>query len=566
MQIMQELDRIVSFLKEQKIVPDDVLEGVLKKQKETGRNVISILRDEALIGDEDLQKVVLFSNKIEFVTLSSDMVDPIAAQLVTYEFVSQHDLIPVRKEGSKLYVAMASPLNLAVRDQIEAKTGCQVVPLSATPAAIRQAIMYHFNVGNVTRQDIVSLRLKQAGGEKSKNKAAKIWASDVKDAPITRLVSSIINGAIDARASDIHIEPQVHDMRVRYRVDGILHDAIEIPSTAQQEVVSHIKILADMDISEHRVPQDGHVTVDFHGKEYDLRVSSLPSVAGEKIAIRVLDKSTGMWTLDDVIDSPDENAKFRSLISNPYGMILLTGPTGSGKTTTLYSALQVLNTPEMNVVTIEDPVEYRLGGITQIQVNRTAGMTFASGLRSIVRQDPDIILVGEIRDLETAEIAVSASLTGHLVLSTLHTNDAVGAVSRLVNLGIQPFLMASALLGVVGQRLVRTFCEKCKQPYEPTEEEKGYLQGEAENVTFYQSGGCNSCYHTGYHGRKAIYEILVVSHQIRTMITEGRSDDELKTQALKEGMSTMRVSGIKRLLAGQTSFDEMRRVIDMRQK
>jgi type IV pilus assembly protein PilB len=566
---MQDEDKIISFLAKENILGEDVLQGVIKKQQDTGQSVINILKEDELVGEEALTKIILFGNGIEFINLSPEMIDSMAAQMVSYEVVNKHNLIPVKKEGNKLYIAMASPLNLAVRDQIEAKTGCQVVPLFATGSAIRQAVMYHFNVGNVTRQDIVSLRLKQSGTEKPSEGKAKYRAANVADAPVTRLVSSIINGAIDARASDIHIEPQEYDMRVRYRVDGILRDAIEIPSSVQQGVISHIKIITDMDISEHRMPQDGHLTVQFHGKEYDLRVSSLPSVGGEKIVIRILDKSAGLWSFDDIVTSEADNKKLKSLIDNPYGMVLLTGPTGSGKTTTLYSVLQALNTPGKNIVTVEDPVEYRLNGITQVQVNPVAGMTFATGLRSIVRQDPDIIFVGEIRDLETAEIAISSALTGHFVLSTLHTNDAVGALSRLVNLGIQPFLVSSALLGAVAQRLVRTCCEKCKQTYQPSEEELSQLQDlleQGRDITLYRGRGCNSCYHTGYYGRKAIYEILSVTPEVRRMIVGGCSDDEVREHVIKEGMKTLRQSGIEELFAGNTTIEELTRVVDMGQR
>jgi len=342
---MQDEAEIISFLTKENILGEDILQGVIKKQQDTGRSVVDILKEDELVGDDALTKVILFSNGVEFVTLSPEMIDPMAAQMVSYETVNKHNLIPVKKEGNKLYIAMASPLNLAVRDQIEAKTGCQVVPLYATGSAIRQAVMYHFNVGNVTRQDIVSLRLKQSPSEKSPHGRAKFKSSNVADAPVTRLVSSIINGAIDGRASDIHIEPQEYDVRVRYRVDGILHDAIEIPSSVQQGVISHIKILTDMDISEHRMPQDGHLTVQFHDKEYDLRVSSLPSVGGEKIVMRILDKSAGLWAFDDIVTSAADSKKLKDLISNPYGMILLTGPTGSGKTTTLYSVCLLYTSP-----------------------------------------------------------------------------------------------------------------------------------------------------------------------------------------------------------------------------
>jgi len=567
---VQDQDKIISFIEKENILPEDVLQDVIKKQQETGQGIISILKDEELVGDENLTKIIMFDRDIEFITLSPDIIDPMAAQMVSYEIVNQHNLIPVKKEGKKLYVAMASPLNLAVRDQIEARTGCQVVPLYATLSAIRQAVMYHFNVGNVTRQDIVSMRLKQTPTDKSADSIiAKFKSPEVANAPVTRLVSSIINGAIDARASDIHIEPQEHDVRVRYRVDGILRDAIEIPSSVQLEVVSHIKILTDMDISEHRLPQDGHLSVQFRGKDYDLRVSSLPSVGGEKIVMRVLDKSMGIWDFDDIVGSAEDNKKFRELIKSPSGIILLTGPTGSGKTTTLYSVLQVLNTPDQNIVTIEDPVEYRLKGVTQVQVNVAAGITFANGLRSIVRQDPDIILVGEIRDLETAEIAIRAALTGHLVLSTLHTNDAVGVVSRLVDIGVPPFMLASTVLGSVSQRLIRTCCDKCRQTYKPSREELDCLQDlikEDENINLYRSGGCNSCYHTGYYGREAIFEVLPITYQIRKMIVEGNSADEIKAEAIKEGMKTLRLNGLEEVLAGRTTLEELERVVDVRLK
>jgi type II secretory ATPase GspE/PulE/Tfp pilus assembly ATPase PilB-like protein len=347
-------------------------------------------------------------------------------------------------------------------------------------------------------------------------------------------------------------------------VDGMLRRAIDIPASALREVVSHIKILADMDISERRVPQDGHITIRHEEKDYDLRVSTLPAIGGEKVVLRILDKNIGRWSLDRVVTSPQDNERIRSLVANPYGMILLTGPTGSGKTTTLYSVLQLVNTPERNIVTVEDPVEYRLPGITQVQVKPVAGVTFASTLRSILRQDPNIILVGEIRDFETAEIAISAALTGHLVLSTLHTNDAAGAVSRLVSIGIPPFLVASALLGTVAQRLIRTLCPKCKELYEGSEQESRLLGTETlSDGTFYRSKGCHNCYQSGYLGRKSVYEILSVSQTIKRMIVDGRSDAAIKEQAVAEGMRTLRVSALDEVRDGATSVDEVMRVVDL---
>jgi type IV pilus assembly protein PilB len=564
---MQKQDDVIAYILKENILDQTSLEKVLEQQKASGQSLVNILRKNELVDEDRLARIIAVSNSIEFINLSPDMVDPLVAHMVTYEMVNQHNMIPVRKEGGKLLVAMSSPLNLTVSDQIEMRTGCKVVPLAATPNAIRQAIRYHFDVQNVTRQAIASMRLKQ---DVSKDEPVKTDISGKShrnsDDPVTKLVSSIITGAIDVRASDIHIDPQQPDTKVRYRIDGLLRDAIKIPSSVQREVVSHVKVMADMDIGEKRLPQDGHITLKHNNCNYDLRISSLPSVRGEKVVIRILDESMKTWSLDSVVTSSADNQKFRALAANPYGMILLTGPTGCGKTTTLYSLLQMLNSPERNIVTVEDPVEYCLEGITQVQV-KVKEMSFASALRSILRQDPDIILVGEIRDYETAEIAVSAALTGHLVLSTLHTNDAAGAVSRLVNLGVQPFLVASALLGVAAQRLVRVTCKDCKQPYSPSPEDIGQLLSFSEqnkNVQFYRNQGCNNCYHTGYRGRKAIYEILCVSHKISKMIVESAGDDVIKQQAVSEGMKTLRRSGEDEVLNGTTTIDELRRLVDMR--
>jgi len=563
---MENQDPIISFLMQEKIVDEKTLQAVLDQQQETGQSLISILNKENLLDEEQFTRVIAAANKIEFVNLSPETVDPMVAHLVPYELANQHNVIPIKKEDNRLIVAMSSPLDLAVRDQIEMKTGYKVVPVAAMPGAIRQTIQYHFNVANVTKQAIVSMRLKEEPGKSSRDIKLEQKSVKVSDAPIAKLVSSIIKGAIDARASDVHIEPQESDVRIRYRVDGILRSAINVPLSAKLEVASHIKILADMDISERRIPQDGHMAVQHGSKEYDLRVSSLPSVGGEKIVIRILDKNVDKWSIDAVVTSTHDNQKFREVVSNPYGMLLITGPTGSGKTTTLYSVLQLINTPERNVVTVEDPVEYRLDGITQVQVRPIAGMTFASALRSILRQDPDVILIGEIRDLETAEIAISSALTGHLVLSTLHTNDAAGAISRLINLGIQPFLVSSALLGSVAQRLIRTSCSKCKQSYQPSEKERKSLFGESYpdgSIELYRSPGCKNCFELGYSGRKAIYEILCVSEAIRKMIVDGASDDAIKRQAIEEGMKTLRKSGIDEVAGGATTIDELTRVVDM---
>ncbi len=563
---MEKQEAIISFLETEKILDKAALKSLIELQRNTGQSLISILKQKRVLNEAQMTQAVAAGGGIEFINLTPETIDPMVANLISYEIANRYNVIPVKKEDDKLFLAMSSPLNLAARDHVEVKTGYKVVPLAATLPAVKQAIQYHFSVQNVTKQAIISMRLEQdAKGEDSADGEQK--SIKVTDAPITKLVHSIITAAIDSRASDIHIEPQSSDVKVRYRIDGILRPALNIPLSAIPEVVSHIKIISDMDISERRMPQDGHMIVLHNDREYDLRVSSLPGVTGEKIVMRILDRDANRWSLDTVVSSPDDKKKFKELAANPNGMILLTGPTGCGKTTTLYSILQMLNKPEENIVTVEDPVEYRLDGITQVQVRPTGGMTFASALRSIVRQDPDIILVGEIRDYETAEMAISASLTGHLVLSTLHTKNAAGAISRLINLGVQPFLIASALLGTVAQRLVRTLCVDCAQQYEAAEEELKLLfndKQKRENVKLRKASGCTKCYQEGYRGQRSIYEILMVKDSIKKMIAEKSSAEAIEQQAIKEGMKTLRDKGLEEVLKGVTSLEEIGRVVDLR--
>lgn len=564
------MDAIIDTLKAEGMLDPEILQALVQEHEETGHNVLALIKRDNLMGDEQFVRLVAAGSHIEFVNLSPDDVEPMIAHLVSYELANRHTLIPIRRDENRLVVAMATPLNLMVRDQIEMKTGYQVVPVAATPNAIRQAIHFHFDVANVTKQAIANMRLKEDamkadadGGDLSFGEAESDHASND---PITKLVSSIIRGAMDAQASDIHIEPQPTDVRVRYRIDGMLRGAVTLPLSAQKEVVSHIKIVSNMDISEKRVPQDGHLAMRHCGRDYDLRISSLPAMDGEKLVIRILDKSANRWDLTSIVSNVDDREAFHGLLRNPYGMVLVTGPTGSGKTTTLYSLLQLLNTPERNIVTVEDPVEYRLDGITQVQIRPRAGMTFASALRSILRQDPDIILIGEIRDLETAEIAISSALTGHLVLSTLHTNDATGAISRLVNLGIPPYLVGSALLGTVAQRLIRTLCPKCKKPYVPDlAEQKCMLSycGRNHQTPFYQAQGCPDCSHSGFKGRKSIYEILHVSHTLREMILENKHEDAIKDLAIREGMAPLSKSALREVCEGHTDIEEIRRVVEV---
>ena len=557
-------DSILAFVEQEDMLSKQNLDEVVQEHHKTGHSILSILKGESYLNDDQLLKVVAASHGIEFVELEPDSIEQVVAHLVPFELADRHTLIPIRVEENQLVVAMSSPMDLMVRDQIEMKTGYEVTPVAAKYDDIRLAIQCQFDVANETKQAIVSMRLKEGDAE-TKGINQELTFGDVTN-PITKLVTSIVRGAIDSNSSDIHIEPQISGTRVRYRVDGMLQNALTVPASVQSEVTSHIKIKAGMDISEKRVPQDGHISVSHVGREYDLRVSSLPSVGGEKIVIRVLDKDAQKWDLDSVVLDVESNKKLRSLVGNPYGMFLVTGPTGSGKTTTLYSLLQIVNTPKRNVITVEDPVEYRLDGVTQVQTRPVAGLTFASALKSILRQDPDVILIGEIRDLETAEIAVSAALTGHLVLSTLHTNDAAGAISRLVNMGVPPFLVGAALIGSVAQRLVRRICPKCRQSTVPTDEEARLILGcetSQEIPEIFHAPGCNDCYMTGYKGRKSIYEILPVSPKIKSLIMDGGNDDVIKRQAVSEGMTGLTQSAIADVLNGETTLDEITRIVDI---
>ena len=561
---MKKDDSLISLIMQEKIVDKSTLKTVIEKHEKTGQSLITILKKENLLDEEQLTKIVAHTSKIEFVNLAPEMVDPMVAHLITYEIASKYNVLPIKRQDETLLVAMSSPLNLSVRDLIEMKTGYKVIPVAATPTAIKRSVRYHFDVTNITKQAIVSMRLEE--DNKNSQHEDNLESTKFGDSPIAKLVSSIIGGAIDTRASDIHIEPQGTDIKVRYRIDGTLRPSINIPLSVQQEIVSHIKIISDMDISERRLPQDGHITTVRDGNAYDLRISSLPGISGEKIVIRILNKEVGHWSIDEIVDSSEDNEKIKSLINNPYGMILLTGPTGCGKTTTLYALLKQLNTTDRNIVTVEDPVEYRLEGITQVQVSPVAGRTFGLALRSILRQDPDIILIGEIRDIETAEIAVSAALTGHLVLSTLHTNDATGAISRLINLGVPPFLVASALLGIIAQRLVRVNCPQCKKIYKPKTNELKRIYGNSpqnKKIKLYRGEGCELCSQTGFRGRKSIYEILCISPKIRKLIVHGSSDNEIKELAIQEGMRILRDSAILEAIKGVTTLDELTRIVEI---
>ena len=486
--------------------------------------------------------------------------------LVPESFLRQHTVMPLRVEEGRLHVAMADPLDLSVLDDLKLMVGRPIAPALSLERELLAVINTHLDARRHAEQAIKEIDAERAAnGESVVEPTTEELSLLAADAPVVRLVNSVINGAVNRRASDIHLEPQRGDMRVRYRVDGLLYDQMTIPRGHQAAVVSRVKIMSRMNIAERRLPQDGRIGLSVHGKEYDLRISAMPCLFGEKIVMRLLEKSSMRLPFEELGFLPEQQDLFRWLLARPYGMILVTGPTGSGKSTTLYAAMSTINDPTRNITTIEDPVEYQLAGITQTEVNPKVGMTFARGLRTMVRQDPDVIMVGEIRDLETAEIAVQAALTGHLVFSTLHTNDAPGALVRLGNMGVEPFLISSSAIGVLGQRLARVICPDCRQWYAPSAETLASLSRGGltlpPKVELARGQGCEECNHVGYRGRVAVYEVMRLSDPLRELVLARASTVALRERARAEGMQIMQEAGLQKVLQGVTTAEEILRVI-----
>ncbi|MDP3012879.1 MAG: GspE/PulE family protein, partial [Candidatus Subteraquimicrobiales bacterium] len=481
-------------------------------------------------------------------------IDPHTATLVPERIARRHSAIPIGMEEGKLVLAMANPLDIHAVDDIRVITGYEIKPVVATESEVLKCINQYLRVSVEA-----ALQTAEAEVRERPKEEVKIVAEE---APMAKLADQIISQAVSQGASDIHLEPQENEMKVRYRVDGVLHEAMSIPKKLIPGLTSRVKIMCEMDITEHRIPQDGRYGTIVLGKEIDLRVATLPSIYGENITTRILDKSQALLKLEQFGFTSEMHEKYRSSYTKPYGTILVTGPTGSGKSTTLYATLNVLNSPEKKIITVEDPVEYRLPGVTQIQANTKVGLTFARGLRSIVRSDPDIIMIGEIRDLETAQIAVESALTGHLVLSTLHTNDAPSALTRLTEMGVEPFLISSALDCVLAQRLARRLCEECKESYVPDSKiiEENFPQISGE-VTLYRAKGCKRCLNPGYRGRLGLYELMLVTDRIGKMCVERKSSEEIKTIAIEEGMKTLKDDGLLKAMKGLTSLEEVLRVV-----
>jgi len=555
---MSEANQLGELLVTRQLLTREQLASALDEQLRTRKSLGRVLIDQQLVTESDLVATLAAQIGLDFLDLSEFAIDPSAAGLITDALARRYQALPVAWDDGRLVVAMADPSNVFAIDDIRTVTHAEVRTVVATRASILDAIDRHHRMDG----DVENISAEAAREWEDEQDLASV-KEVVEDAPIVKLVNLLITQAVQDRASDIHIEPAEKDVRVRYRIDGVLHEVMRSPKNIQAGVISRLKIMADINIAERRVPQDGRVSAVIAGKAVDLRVATLPTVYGEKVVMRILDKSTALLQLADLGFLPEALERYETAYMKPYGTILLTGPTGSGKSTTLYATLNQINNPAKNIITVEDPVEYRLAGINQVQVNNKAGMTFAAALRSILRSDPDIVLVGEIRDRETATTAVEAALTGHLVLSTLHTNDAASTPTRLVEMGVEPFLVGSSLDCIVAQRLARKLCSKCKEHYAPTASDLEAVgwDGEDDPPELFRAAGCGACGRTGYHGRFAIHEVLLVSEDIERMIVDRAHTEDIKKMAIAQGMITLRGAGMVQVCNGMTSVEEVLRVI-----
>jgi type IV pilus assembly protein PilB len=535
------------------------LENAINIQKRTGEKLGKILVKEGYATEEKILEALEFQLGIPHVDLQKFYIDPDIAKIIPEILAKRHIAIPIKKDIDGIQVAMADPLNIFAIDDIKLITKQNVKPLIASEDAILKAIDKIFCKEEAEKavQDFK----KELKEEKKYEIIEDISYDEINNAPAVRLVNSIIEQAVKERASDVHIEPNEKDLRIRFRIDGQLHEAMRIIKNTQGPVITRIKIMANMNIAEKRVPQDGKIEVFVDGRNIDIRASSLPTVFGEKIVLRILDKNGFILIKDRLGLDNDEMALFDKLLSYPNGIILLTGPTGSGKTTTLYAMLKELNKPNINIITVEDPVEYSLEGVNQVQVNEKAGLSFATALRSILRQDPNIIMIGEIRDRETAEIAIRSAITGHLVLSTLHTNDAASSITRLIDMGIEPYLVSSSVVGIIAQRLARKICTNCMISYDASDREKELLGiDKNEGLELCRGRGCTVCNKTGYRGRIPIYEIMTINQEMKELINQKTSSDIIADKAIKNGMRTLRKSAKKLVIEGMTTIDEMLRL------
>jgi len=584
------------LLKEKKITPDQ-LQQALAAQKSNGGKLGYNLVKMGFVKDEEITALLSKQYGVPSINLTQFQIDPAVVKLVPAETAQKYQIIPLSRSGAALTIAMTDPTNVFAMDDIKFMTGYNVEPVVASETAILEAVQKYYpakggaakggapgkpgapggaagsQVG-LSALDMASRGLEEMQSladsgdvevlEELEEISAEALAKEGEAAPVVRLINVVLMSAIQKGASDIHIEPYEKELRIRYRIDGILYNIMNPPMKYRDAISSRVKIMAKLDIAEKRLPQDGRIKIRFSDngqqKEIDFRVSVLPTLFGEKIVMRLLDKDKLMLDMTKLGFEQESLDKFEAAILRPWGMVLVTGPTGSGKTNTLYSSITKVNTPETNIMTAEDPVEFNLVGVNQVQIRENIGLNFAAALRSFLRQDPNIILVGEIRDFETAEIAVKAALTGHLVLSTLHTNDAPSTVNRLMNMGIEPFLVASSVHLICAQRLVRRVCQNCKEEHPTTPPalvQAGFTPEEAETVTPMKGVGCERCNNTGFKGRVGLYEVLEVTEELRELILVGASGLELRRKAIDEGMITLRRSGLRKVMAGMTSVEEV---------
>lgn len=549
--------RVGSMLLDSGLVNAEELQKIGSLQKSTGKRIARLVIEEGLVQEEELMNLIEERFNIQRVNLNDYHISSAAIDTITAGLAIQHRVIPLEAKDDHLLLAMSDPLDLNAIDEIEMYTGRTVTPVLSRESAINHLVTQFYSTERqITQPGLKNLAYRnQAAAERSEKGHSE-------DAPVVQLVNSLINRSVEEGASDIHLEPSEDGLRIRLRTDGVLHDLSgQLPSQAQ--IVSRIKIMASLDIAEKRLPQDGNFLWNNGNDLVNMRVSTLPTIHGEKVVIRILDRNHIIRPLDQLGFTGDSYDKLMTLLLNQSGMLLVTGPTGCGKTSTLYSALHYLNNPEDNIITVEDPVEYQLKGINQVQVNRRINRTFAGTLRSILRQDPDIIMVGEIRDLETAKITAQAALTGHLVLSTLHTNSAAGAVTRLIDMGLEPYLVSASLVGVIAQRLVRKICRHCSSEYRLSDQERNfyeqYFQQKAPLMS-YRGSKCNQCSHTGFNGRTTIQELFILNPEMKDLISAGSGSELLQKQAVLQGMRTLLQDGLRCVQTGITTLEEVVRV------
>ncbi len=553
---VQQRKRLGDMLVELGTITQKQLDDVLKKQRVTGKRLGELLIEDGLITENEMLSLLEVQLGIPRVYLDMIAVDEQAVKTIPQSLALRYNLIPISFDEDKINVVMADPLNIFALDDVKIASGYEVEPMLSTELEIKKAIDRYYST-QIVKKAADELSKEQSVKTEEQNKTNDEF-DDIRNAPVVKLIDTIIDNAVKARTSDIHIEPFENFVKIRYRIDGELQEVLRTPKDTMGALVTRIKILANLNIAEKRVPQDGRIITQADGKTVDLRISSLPTVHGEKIVIRILKRDSFLVPKEELGLIGEDAEKLEEIIKSPHGIILVTGPTGSGKSTTLYTILNALNKPSRNIITVEDPVEYSMEGINQVNVNTKAGLTFAAGLRSILRQDPDIIMIGEIRDNETAEIAIRAAITGHLVLSTIHTNDASSTVYRLIDMGIEPYLVATSLNGIITQRLVRKICPKCMEEYEATSYEKHMLEIPAEESFKLRRGkGCTHCNDTGYKGRIAAFEIINMDREIREAVMNGVNLDEFRDLCMARGMKTLRESCRKLVLEGITTADEL---------